>query len=96
MSKSRKASKKAAREKRVEPEAVTRNKLRLAIILTSIGIVLIIAGLLLGRGIAAGTSMFSMRFFMLVVGASLLLAGIVGLLAHILVVGANRQVNKGH
>ncbi len=95
MSKSRKASKKA-HEKRVEPEAVTRNKLRLAIILTSIGIVLIITGLLLGRGIAAGTSMFSMRFFMLVVGASLLLAGIVGLLAHILVVGANRQVNKGH
>jgi predicted phage tail protein len=94
MSKKRKAPSKAARIKRVEAEAITRRKLRLAIVLTSAGAVLLIVGLLLRRGSVEGNGMYSARLFMVVVGVSLLLAGIVGLLAHVLVVGANKQVNK--
>jgi hypothetical protein len=33
---------------------------------------------------------------MLVLGVSLLLAGGIGLIAHVLVLGANKQVNKRH
>lgn len=96
MSKKRKAPGKAAHAKKVEAETTTRNKLRLAIGLTSVGAVLLVVGLLLGRGTAQGASMYSVRLFLLVMGISLLLAGCVGLLAHILVVGANKQVNKNH
>jgi predicted phage tail protein len=96
MSKKRKAPGKAVHAKRVEAEKITRNKLRFAIALTSLGTILLLTGLLLGRGLTAGTSMYSARLFMLVMGASLLLAGLVGLLAHVLVVAANKQVNKNH
>lgn len=92
----RKAPGKAVREKRVEAEKITRNKLHLAIGLTSLGTVLMVTGLLMGRGTVEGTAMYSARLFMLVIGVSLLLAGVVGLLAHVLVVGANKQVNKNH
>ncbi len=84
----------AQHKKQVEPEAKTRGKLRLAIALVSIGIVLVLTGLLLGRGASTGSALFGTRFFMLVVGLSLVLAGAVGLLAHVLVVGANKQVNR--
>lgn len=96
MSKKRKAPSKAARVKRVEAEAITRRKLRLAIVLTSAGVVLLFVGLLIGRGTVEGNGMYSARLFMMVIGVSLLLAGTVGLLAHVLVVGANKQVNKSH
>jgi len=94
MSKRRKAPTKVKRAKKVEAETITRGKLRLAIGLTSVGAVLLIVGLLIGRGTSMGDSMYSARLLMLVIGVSLLLAGIVGLLAHVLVVGANKQVNK--
>jgi len=87
---------KAHREKCVGLKATTRRKFRLAIALTSTGIVLLLTGLLLGRGAPTGRSLFRTRFFMLVVGLSLLLAGAVGLLAHPLVVGANKQANRHH
>jgi hypothetical protein len=96
MSAKKKAGHKAQHKKRVEPEAKTRGKLRLAIALVAIGIVLVLTGLLLGRGASTGSALFGARFFMLVVGLSLVLAGGVGLLAHVLVVGANKQVNKQH
>jgi predicted phage tail protein len=94
MSTKRKKPGKAVRVKKVEAEKVTRNKLRLAIALTSVGAVLMLTGLLLRRGTVQGTSMYSARLLMLTIGVSLLLAGLVGLLAHVLVVGANKQVNK--
>ncbi len=94
MSAKKKAGHKAQHKKRVEPEATTRGKLRLAIALVSIGIVLALTGLLLGRGAPSGSALFGTRFFMLVVGLSLVLAGAVGLLAHVLVVGANKHVNR--
>ncbi|MBA4364699.1 MAG: hypothetical protein C0398_01665 [Coprothermobacter sp.] len=96
MSTKRKAGHKAPHEKRVELEATTRGKFRLAVALAVTGGVLLLTGLLLGRGAPNGSSLFAARFFMLVVGVSLLLAGAVGLIAHLLVVGANRQVNKRH
>ncbi|MCE5193692.1 MAG: hypothetical protein ABFD13_02700 [Candidatus Cryosericum sp.] len=95
MSKKRKASGKAPRVKKVEAEKITRSKLRLAIGLTSAGVIFILAGLLIGRGTVEGNWMYSARLFMLVIGLSLLLAGGVGLLAHALVIGANRQIDKG-
>lgn len=96
MSTKRKAGNKAHHEKRVELEATTRNKFRLAVALAAAGIVLLLTGLLLGRGAPTGSSLFAARFFMLVVGVSLLLAGAVGLLVHLLVVLANRHVNREH
>jgi hypothetical protein len=96
MSAKKEVGHKAHHEKRVELEATTRRKFRLAIALASTGIVLLLTGLLLGRGAPAGSSLFGARFFMLVFGLSLLLAGAVGLLAHLLVVGANKQVNRQH
>jgi len=94
MSTKRKVRNKAYHEKRVEPEATTRGKFRLAVGLTLTGGILLLTGLLLGRGAPDGSSLFAVRFFMLVLGVSLLLAGIIGLIAHVLVLGANRQVNK--
>jgi len=96
MSARKKAGHKAHHEKCVGLEATTRHKFRLAIALASTGIVLLLTGLLLGRGAPTGSSLFGARFFMLVVGLSLLLAGAVGLLAHLLVVGANKQANRHH
>ncbi len=96
MSKKRKTPGKTAHIKKVESEKITRSKLRLAIGLTSAGVILIVAGLFTGRGTVEGNWMYSARLFMLVIGLSLLLAGSVGLLAHVLVIGANRQVNKSH
>lgn len=94
MSTRKKAGHKAQHQKRVELEATTRSKFRLAIVLTSTGFALALTGLLLGRGATTGSTLFGARFFMLVVGLSLVLAGAVGLLAHVLIVGANKQVNK--
>jgi predicted phage tail protein len=96
MSTKRKAGHKAHHEKRVELEATTRGKFRLAVALAVTGGVLLLTGLLLGRGAPTGSSLFSARFFMLVLGVSLLLAGAVGLLVHLLVVSANRRVNRQH
>ena len=94
MSSTKKSHNKASKKKLVEAERTTRNKLRLAIVLTSIGGLLLIVGLFLGRGSASGSALFNTRFFLLVLGVSLLLVGIVGLLAHVLVQGANKQVNR--
>jgi hypothetical protein len=96
MSTKRKAANKAHHEKRVELEATTRGKFRLAVALAVTGGVLLLTGLLLGRGAPTGSSLFSARFFMLVLGVSLLLAGAVGLLVHLLVISANRRVNRQH
>ena len=96
MSTKKKTGYKAPHTKRVEPEATTRSKFHLAITLASIGSVLLLTGLLLGRGAPTGSSLFGARFFMLVIGLSLLLAGSIGLIAHLLVIGANKQVNKQH
>ncbi|MCX6086881.1 MAG: hypothetical protein NTW63_03900 [Caldiserica bacterium] len=96
MSTKRKAGNKAHHEKRVELEATTRGKFRLAVALAVTGGVLLLTGLLLGRGAPTGSSLFSARFFMLVLGVSLLLAGAVGLLVHLLVISANRRVNRQH
>jgi predicted phage tail protein len=96
MSTKRKAGNKARHEKRVELEATTRGKFRLAVGLAVTGGVLLLTGLLLGRGAPSGSSLWAARFFMLVLGVSLLLAGAVGLIAHVLVLGANKQVNKRH
>jgi predicted acyltransferase len=96
MSTKRKTGNKAHHEKRVEPEATTRRKFHLAVGLAGTGVVLLLTGLLLGRGAPTGSSLFAARFLMLVVGVSLLLAGAIGLITHVLVVGANKQVNKQH
>ena len=96
MSTKRKVGHKAHHEKRVELEATTRSKFRLAVALAVTGGVLLLTGLLLGRGAPTGSSLYATRFLMLVVGVSLLLAGAIGLIAHVLVVGANKQVNKQH
>lgn len=96
MSTKRKAGNKTHHEKHVEPEATTRGKFRLAVALAATGSVLLLTGLLLGRGAPSGSSLWATRFFMLVLGVSLLLAGGIGLIAHVLVLGANKQVNKQH
>ena len=96
MSTKRKAGNKAHHEKRVELAATTRGKFRLAVALAVTGGVLLLTGLLLGRGAPDGSSLFAARFFMLVLGVSLLLAGAVGLLVHLLVISANRRVNRQH
>lgn len=96
MSKKRNKTRKSRREKLAEPQSVTHSKFRLAVILASAGLILMLAGLLLGRGTQAGTDLYAVRLFLLGIGFCLLLAGAFGLLSHALVLGANRQLNKTH
>jgi hypothetical protein len=85
-----------AKVKTAEPAQVTGSKLRLAIILASAGSIMLVLGLVLGRGLQQGTNLASIRLFLLIVGFSLALAGLVGLLTHALVTAANKQMNRKH
>ena len=68
-------------ERKAGSPSVAAGKKRLAAIFALTGVLMTVAGLALGRGSELGVALLQARLFLLVVGFSLALAGLVGLAA---------------